>query len=183
MDFEGYMDAPPSFVGIYFQGEFRQIVLTENLKGCEGHSGVVFQPLREFLSESISLAVMHNVKICGFTTREMEVFLEAGLPEIENHYFNVHKALKKWFNQNHHATRPRPFSLDKILEFFNYPLKSYGFQQATQRIRSMETQLIRHNQDFTKVTPVTKSKWTRVLNYNRQDVEGMMFALKSASIV
>ena len=70
-----------------------------------------------------------------------------------------------------------------ILEFFNYPLKFYGFQQATQRIRAMETQLIRHNQDFMKVTPVTKSKWTKVLNYNRQDVEGMMFALKAANIV
>jgi len=178
IDFEGKMDSPPSFVGILFAGEFKQIILTDTLLGCVGPTKVTYQPLKEFLQETLDLADKHQTKICAFSTLERDVFLKNGIPEIEKYYFNAHKELKKWFNVNQRDKRPRPFSLSNVLLFFEYPLVSYGDRQATQRISAMERALKTHEQNYAKVTPVVKGKWTKVLNYNKQDVEGMKFALE-----
>jgi len=178
IDFEGKMNLPPSFVGILFAGEFKQIILTDTLLGCVGPTRVTYQPLKEFLQETLDLADKHQTKICAFSTLERDVFLKNGIPEIEKYYFNAHKELKKWFKVNQRDIRPRPFSLSNVLLFFEYPLVSYGDRQATQRISAMERALKTHEQNYAKVTPVVKGKWTKVLNYNKQDVEGMKFALE-----
>ncbi|MBM3419052.1 MAG: hypothetical protein FJY17_09070 [Bacteroidetes bacterium] len=182
IDFEGKMNSLPSFVGILFAGEFRQIVLTDTLLGCVGPTKVTYQPLKEFLQETLDLAEKHQTKICAFSTLERDVFVEQGYQEIENYYCNAHKVLKKWFNVNQHNNRPRPFSLSNVLLFFQYPLVSYGYQKASKRIKDMEDALRIHKQNYANVTHVVKAKWTKVLNYNKQDVEGMKFALERIHI-
>ena len=172
------MNSLPSFVGIHFAGEFRQIVLTDTLLGCVGPTKVTYQPLMEFLQETLDLAEKHQTKICAFSTLERDVFVEQGYHEIEKYYYNAHKVLKEWFKVNQRNNRPRPFSLTNVLLFFEYPLVSYGDRQATQRIIAMERALKTHKQNYANVTPVVKGKWTKVLNYNKQDVEGMKFALE-----
>ena len=146
IDFEGKMNLPPSFVGILFAGEFKQIILTDTLLGCVGPTKVTYQPLKEFLQETLDLADKHQTKICAFSTLERDVFLKNGIPEIEKYYFNAHKELKKWFNVNHRDKRPRPFSLSNVLLFFEYPLVSYGYRKASKRIKDMEDALRTHNQ-------------------------------------
>jgi hypothetical protein len=183
LDFEGFMDSPPSLAGVLYQGNFQQVVLTESLKGCEGYSDLRYLPIDDFFQKLMDSVVQRNLVIVAYTSREMSVFEEFGYSEIKDHYYDAHKVLKKWFNQNHHKERPRPFDLYSVLNFFNYPLKSYGNRQTTQRIRYMEDQLARHQGDFTKATPVAKQKWSKVLNYNRQDVEGMLFALNKIGLI
>jgi hypothetical protein len=86
IDFEGKMDSPPSFVGILFADEFKQIILTDTLLGCVGPTKVTYQPLKEFLQETLALAEKHQTKICAFSTLERDVFLKNGIPEIEKYY-------------------------------------------------------------------------------------------------
>ncbi len=183
LDFEGFIDAPPSLAGLLYQGNFQQIVLTESLQGCEGHSNLTYLTIEDFFERLMEKVVNQDLMIVAYTSREMSVFEEYGYSEIQDHYYDAHKVLKKWFNKNHYDSRPRPFDLYSVLKYFEFPLKNYGNRQTTQRIRYMEDQLVRHDGDFTKVTPVAKQKWSKVLNYNKQDVEGMFYALGKAGFL
>lgn len=78
------MNSPPSFVGILFAGEFKQIILTDTLLGCVGPTKVTYQPLKEFLQETLDLADKHQTKICAFSTLEKDVFLKMGFLKLKN---------------------------------------------------------------------------------------------------
>jgi hypothetical protein len=183
LDFEGYIDAPPSLGGVLFNGVFQQFVLTDVLSGTTHDGRVDYLSIEEFLQFWSKFIIENDLILVGYTSRELSVFEDYGHDQMKHHYYDAHKVLKKWINRNHYKDRPDKFDLESVLIFFDYPLKKFGNRQTTQRIRHMEQQLIRLNQDFTSITPVAKQKWTKVLNYNKQDVEGMLFALDKAGLV
>lgn len=183
LDFEGLIDQPPSMAGALVGEKFLQFTLIDDLQGGANAEHVLHMQLSEFLEFILKYAKTKNCLIVGFTNRELDVFLERGFSDAEKYYYNAHKALKKWFNKNHYQDRPRPFALKAILEFWDYPLKSYGQRQTTQRIEHVRKQLIRNEQDFSQLTAVAKQKWTKVLNYNKQDVLGLKFAMDKAGLL
>ena len=183
IDFEGFIGKPPSIVGELKNNNFKVYVFSETLQGIPDHKcekceiSIVHMDLRTYLDNLIYECEANNKKIVAFSIRELDVFKECYINEIEKYYINAHKEIKKWFKENK-LQRPRPFSLDNLMSYWEYPTREFGNRQTTQRIRSTEQQLVVKRNDFTKITNTVKIKWSKVLHYNRQDVEGLQFVFK-----
>ena len=183
IDFEGFIEKPPSIVGELKNNNFKVYVFSETLQGIPDHMcekceiNIFHMDLRTYLDNLIYECKANKKKIVAFSTRELDVFKECNINEIEKYYINAHKEIKKWFKENK-LQRPRPFSLDNLMSYWEYPTKEFGNRQTTQRIRSTEQQLVVKRNDFSKITKTVKIKWSKVLHYNRQDVEGLQFVFE-----
>jgi hypothetical protein len=182
IDFEGFIGKPPSFVGVWDNGTYTIIILDKNMIGVTDQKNVVFMDLQSFLEETASFCRKENKKLIGYSNKELEVFKEFGV-DISDIYYNPIKNLKKWFYKKQYKL-PKPFALNDVLKVLEYPKYRYfGDKQTTQRIKHVTTQLIRSNQNFQDLTPVAKSKWTKLQKYNNQDVVGLLWTLEHSQLV
>lgn len=188
IDFEGLIHEDPSLVGVWSDEKFRLVILDPRLSGIlqsplAHEIPISFQTLTDFLNHIIHRASVENKKIVAFSEREKLVFESKDL-DVAAHYWNAHKDLKKWFIQHDGVNRPKPFTLDSILRYFSYPsYTDYGHKQATQRIVRVRNMLETRGQSYSKLTAVVKSKCTKLLRYNQQDVEGLVFALEQTGLI
>jgi hypothetical protein len=180
IDFEGFIGKPQSIVGELKNNNFKVYVFSETLQGIPDHKcekceiSIVHMDLRTYLDNLIHECKANNKKIVAYSTRELDVFKECNVNEIEKYYINAHKEIKKWFSKNSIA-KPKPFSLENLLSQWEFPTNNYGERKTTRRIRNVESGLKTHQNDFSNITTYAKSQWTKVLHYNRQDVEGLEF--------
>jgi hypothetical protein len=180
IDFEGFIGKPPSIVGELKNNNFKVYVFSETLQGIPNHKcekceiSIVHMDLRTYLDNLIHECKENNKKIVAFSERELKVFKAYNLDEIEKYYVNAHREIKTWFRKDR-IPKPKPFSLNNLLTYWEYPTTEFGNRQTTQRIRSTEQQLAVRENDFSKLTNTVKIKWSKVMHYNRQDVEGLKF--------
>ena len=180
IDFEGFIEKPPSLVGELKNNNFKVYIFSETLQGIPIHEcrdckiNIVHTDLRTYLDNLIHECKTNNKKIVAFSERESNVFKEFNINEIEKYYINAHKEIKKWFKDNK-LQRPRPFSLNNLMAQWAYPARNYGNRQTTHRIKNVEERLKTNKNDFSKITNTAKTQWSKVLHYNRQDVEGLEF--------
>ena len=183
LDFEGFIDKPPSLVGIWHNGIFKTVVFDEDLSGVTVFPDVELANISSCLKEIMKFCVEHNCKIVGYSERELNVFADYNL-DITELYFDARKELKRWYFERKLPNRPKPFALKSVLIHMGYPdYQSFGNRQTTQRIASVKIQLINKNQDYSALTPTVKGKWTKVLKYNKQDVIGLLWALENANLI
>ncbi len=188
IDFEGLIKEDPAIVGVWSDEKYRLVVLDPRLIGILqsplAHKiPTSFQSIADFLEHTLQRVRKENKKIVAFSDREKHVFESRDL-DVTSHYWNAHKDLKKWFKENDPVNRPRPFALDSILRYFSYPSHTdYGEKQATQRLVHVRNMLETHGQVYSKLTNVAKSKCTKLIHYNQQDVEGLLFALERCRLI
>jgi hypothetical protein len=75
--------------------------------------------------------------------------------------------------------RPLGDAISDLLKKVNPRPLHLGSQQATQRIKSVRDMLIRRGK-YELLTSVVKGKWTKVLDHNRHDVQGMRKLIERA---
>jgi len=186
IDFEGLIKEDPAIVGVWSDKKFKLVVHDQRLIGIlqsplAQEISISFQTITDFLEQTLQRVRKENKKIVAFSDREKHVFESKNL-DVTGHYWNAHKDLKKWFKKNDPVNRPKPFALDSILRYFSYPSHTdYGEKQATQRIVHVRNMLETRGQNYSKLTNVAKSKCTKLIRYNQQDVEGLIFALEKSS--
>ena len=73
----------------------------------------------------------------------------------------------------------KTWSLTTILKLFNYSElgTGYGSGKVTNRIKAIQNGL-RARGTYEDLTLTQKSKWTKLQNHNRVDVEGMLFLVE-----
>jgi hypothetical protein len=180
IDFEGFMEKPPSLIGEFKNNKFTTYIFSETLIGIPNHEckncsiNIIHIDLSTYLKNLITECKENNKKIVAFSERELKVFKAYNLDEIEKYYVNAHREIKTWFRKDR-IPKPKPFSLNNLLTYWEYPTTEFGNRQTTQRIRSTEQQLAVRENDFSKLTNTVKIKWSKVMHYNRQDVEGLKF--------
>jgi hypothetical protein len=186
IDFEGFKGQPPSMVGIWEQypdrqtPDFRVLILDPELAGLEKlkFPRAEFQPIKTFMRRISNKCIEFNKKIIAYSTHEKNKFEESGY-DIQEHYVNARRKVASWFYHNEPEDRPRPLGLKPVLEYFHYPnLVDYGTHKVTDKIRRIRTQLIRHNQDPTKLSPRALQDWKDLVAYNEQDVRGLVFVME-----
>lgn len=183
IDFEGFIGKPPSLVGVYHHDlGFKTIIHDESLVGTTIFEGTEFLDIESFIQSMSNFCRENKYTIIGYSQRELQVFQDFGF-DISEIYFNARKELKKWYNRIGRL-KPEPFSLDSVIKDLGYPnYQNFGKQQTTQRINHVRNQLILRNQDFQALTPTAKSKWTKVIKYNMQDVISVFWALETANSI
>jgi hypothetical protein len=186
IDFEGFKGQPPSMVGIWEQypdrqtPDFRVLILDPELAGLEKlkFPRAEYQPIKTFMRRISNKCIVFNKKIIAYSTHEKNKFEESGY-YIQEHYVNARRKVASWFYHNKPEDRPRPLGLKPVLEYFHYPnLVDYGTHKVTDKIRRIRTQLIRHNQDPTKLSPRALQDWKDLVAYNEQDVRGLVFVME-----
>jgi len=188
LDFEGLIKEDPAIVGVWSDEKFRMVVLDPRLIGMiqsplAHEIPISFQSINDFLEHTIRRVRKENKTIVAFSEREKHVFESQDL-DVTDCYWNAHKNLKNWFKQKDSVNRPRPFTLDSILRYFSYPsYTDYGEKQATQRIVYVRNMLESRGQNYSNLTHVAKSKCTKLIRYNQQDVNGLVFALEQAGLI
>ena len=197
IDFEGTAIDPPSFLGITWVSgggnqRFIQIVLEKTLwPADEAKSPRVGGNC--FIGEWRDLTVLRKLseeqgrKIFAWSTHEA-TSLEEHVSGTDGKWFgeNVINAIpigKAWKRKHHPESvfqkdPKNPWlgknNLSKYLKLIDYHVpKAFGPGNAAQQSKYVKKMLEKKLGDYSKLTPVAKAKWTKVLKHNWYDCDGL----------
>ena len=201
LDFEGFMNEPPTFVGYLFNSKFTQVIFDETFLLIAKEKGLKFQKYDEFCIEILKTSNQSGQPITAWSEREKEALDKFDIPY---RYCNLRKEVKTliekdkrlkakhrdmpeyWkyarytragrLNPARNHNKCKTWSLTTILKLFNYSElgTGYGSGKVTSRIRDIQSGL-KARGTYEDLTLTQKSKWTKLQNHNRVDVEGMQF--------
>ena len=101
IDFEGFMDRPPSLVGTLIDNYYRCTVFTDvdpALVIAADATGCVKTRLRAFLNGLLRFAIKEGRHIAAYSERERNVFRDLGLGYLSNspRFINIRPPAKRW---------------------------------------------------------------------------------------
>ena len=198
LDFEGDTKGNFFLAGFQINGKFGQVVLDERLIGLADFRNLPRSDIRTFLEEICSHS--GSVKIYGYSMHEREVF--ASFPQSANrsldrfHYVNLLKAAKSWIYKckkeefgalppfrkgaNEYQAKTLKNSLASVMRLTNFPSRSdYAPGKTTKRFNMGIKGLVRHSQDYDKLTASQKRDLTQALDHNKYDVEALVVLLSA----
>ena len=184
IDFEKTEKDPPAILGVYYPTAnfFCQYVLTSDLRSAADakQDRCQFSPLREVVHYLLELANDPLVRIVAWSSHELDVIRRySNLPEedwnrLVSQYRDGRATGKKWKRT---WKRSHQFKGNALKDYFSaagYKVpRIYGSRQAAQRIRHVQNQLLRRGGDYAALTTTAKGKWTKLLNYNKDDCYGL----------
>jgi len=185
IDFEGYKDQPPVFAGVWEDGHFRVVILDERFKALVklGHPLVKYQSIKTFLLRMHRRALVHQKYLVGYSEHESTVFADC-YGDISEVYLNARMPLSRWFTLNDRENRPNPFGLKDLMKYFEYKAyKEYPHKGVTTILSQVLKQLMKHEGDVQRLTPPAASRWKELLDYNKQDVMGLMYVMNRAKLL
>jgi hypothetical protein len=173
IDFEGFEAREPSLIGISIDSHFEQVILSIALRSAAKAKGLVTRDGKEYLNELFNLAIKEDRKIVAFSSHEKEQCQKWYGLNISEVYVNANLVAKAWYRKTYPATREKITGLKDYLKLIGVYRGDYlGVRQTTQRIKAVEDMLERKGA-YELLTPVNKAKWTKLLEHNKIDVEGM----------
>ena len=165
LDYEGFIGRRPSLAGLLLHGQFRQYTFEAVLEPLANDLNVEYVSWPDWVAYLMQLRAKGYLAV-GYSMHEAEVSPELG--PAEEWYRNAHRYLKRhviWPE----GRRPRKWDLQSLATHCGMTTVNYGTKQATQRLR-YALQFATKYGTAKKFTPTAKAKWTKLLNYNRQDV-------------
>ena len=175
IDFEGFKDKPPAIIGLFIDGNFKQVVLDSDFKHAARAKGLPVEDLHQVVERLKADCEQEGRCIIPLSTYELSLIERVCSIDISRYYKNGLAIAKRWrwhFHPNIELTRN---SLD---EFLSLPGVDYevpvhlGKGNATKRLQAVASGL-RHHDEYARLTTVQKGKWTKLLDYNRHDVLGL----------
>ena len=192
LDFEGFQKGPPVLAGVRVDGQWSATVFGDvapSLVPPARAKGIRVTALDDFLRETIDQAVAEDRLVTGFSTREFQVFQDRGVESgrLRPRFVNLLPLGRRWRRETHpevdakvkasRARRKRAgrwvggrgntlFDFASLLEAPR--CRSYGKGCTTSRLKHVMTQIATRG-EFSRLTPVAKGKWTRVLQHNEAD--------------
>ena len=175
LDFEGFKGKPPAIAGICVENDFHQIVLDSTLRSAAEAKNLNCESFCEFVRCLMEECERDNRFIIAFSSHEMSVIQRDCGIDVSRRYKNGLRIAKRWKWHYHRDIRLDHNSLDQFLELpgvdYEVP-KHLGKGNATSRLKAVVAGLARSD-DYAKLTPTQKGKWTKLLDYNRHDVLGL----------
>lgn len=184
IDFEGNLAGDLYMVGTLSDEGFEQIILHPGLTGAATHHGLRFLTLEAFLEE---LSLFNT--IIAYSEHELELLHQHGWkPQNKKpaYYINLNKAAKKWINTLHREefhsletylpNNPNAHknSLASRMRLTDFPpKKSYSPGFTTSRFNSAIDALALRNGDYSALTRVQKTKFTKAMKHNEYDVKAL----------
>lgn len=181
IDFEGFVELTPSLLGIRIESNLTQVVLDPNLHLAAQAKELPCAGLRETIEELITRCRQERRLIIGYSQHEKLVIKQYAEIDLTGHYRDARMIAKRWKNKLHHGHPLPGWGLKDFLIFINYARGAHlGEQKSTSRLKAVGDMLAK-KQDYQRLTPVAKAKWTKLLEHNQIDCEGMQaLVLKAA---
>ena len=198
LDFEGDTKGNFFLAGYQSNEKFEQVILDKRLIGLGNFRNLRQSDISTFIEEICSYP--GSVKIYGFSMHEREIF--SSFPQSVTNssdrfqYVNLLKAAKSWINKckkeefnalppfrkgvNEYQAKRLKNSLASIMRLTNFPSRSdYAPGKTTKRFNMGIKGLIRHSQNYNKLTASQKRDLTQALKHNKYDVEALGILLSS----
>ena len=173
IDFEGFEAREPSLIGVSIDSHFEQVILSISLRSAAKAKGLAIRDGKEYLNELFNLAIKENRKIVAFSSHEKEQCHKWYGLNISQVYVNANLISKAWYRKTYPLPREKITGLKDYLKLIGVYRGDYlGVRQTTQRIKAVEDMLERKG-EYELLTRVNKAKWTKLLEHNKIDVEGM----------
>ena len=196
LDFEG--DASGNFflVGAEENGHFYQVVLDKRLAGLANAKGLSQSSIEEFVA---GMCARSDVTyICGYSMHERDVIKavlkDSGINTQQLRYVNLLKAAKSWINfcrrdefdalppfrigANEFQAKRLIYSLASVMRLTNFRSSAdYAPGRTTKRFNMGIRGLVRHDQNYEKLTPSQKRDLTQALKHNEFDVRALSHLL------
>ena len=173
IDFEGFEAREPSLIGVSIDSHFEQVILSISLRSAAKAKGLAIRDGKEYLNELFNLAIKENRKIVAFSSHEKEQCHKWYGLNISQVYVNANLIAKAWYRKTYPLPREKITGLKDYLKLIGVYRGDYlGVRQTTQRIKAVEDMLERKG-EYELLTRVNKAKWTKLLEHNKIDVEGM----------
>ena len=176
IDFEGPKIGAPELVGYLKNGHFKTIFLNETFKTCMPRYSADCMSLEDFTQQILHDINVESRFIIGYTPREADVLLGYLQGSPAHWYKDAHKYFKK--NVFHRkANKPEDWSLDGILKFYNIHKTFYGDRKISSYIQYAKKDL-QKKEDFSSITKASKTKLSKAVNYNKEDVNCLFRAIE-----
>lgn len=188
IDFEGFMDRPPSLVGTFIDDYYRCTVFTDvdpALAIAADATGCTKTRLRPFLSGLLRFAIKEGRHIAAYSERERNVFLDLGLGDLSNspRFINIRPPAKRWRRRVHPDAARTTVRIkmvkgykvkvgNRLIDFM--PLldqsipSTHAAGKTTSRLRHVIKQLNTRG-SYAALTPTAKRKWTNLIKHNQRD--------------
>ena len=196
IDFEGTAVDPPSFLGAaWVDGDdcfFIQFVIEETLwpaaRAKAAMSDRIVEPATwDSLSQLKTLAESENRMLIAFTEHESKTLHEyvsgAAGAWFGSNVVNALPIAKAWkrrtfpdvvFEKDPKKPWKGKHQLDRYFKLIKYDVPTaFGPDNSAQRIRAVRDMLARKNGDYTALTATVKGKWTKALQHNWHDCNGL----------
>lgn len=178
IDFEGFEDHPPSFIGVLVDGNFEQIILDERLSLAAQAKGLAVKSGTGVIGSLLKKATDEGRRIVAYSQHEKQVCLKHYGIDLSPVYADARFIAKKWRTRALSMIEPKPRSLKDYLTIIGYERGAYlGDKQSTQRIRAVQEMLLKKG-NYADLTATVKAKWSKVLEHNSIDVMGMEALVK-----
>ena len=183
IDFEGFEEISPTFVGIRIENTFQQLVFDTDLEQAARFHNLTVVDGKTFIHSLIAKARSENRRLVGFSSHEKTVIKEFFQSDISDLYADA-RLMGKFLRRT--ALRDldkKPKDLTGYLNALGYQKKDSAIKKTTSRIRAVKTMLaakqLKYGElAFENCTPTVKAKWTKVLRHNDDDVNGMAFLVQ-----
>ena len=196
IDFEGTAVDPPSFLGAaWADGDdrfFVQFVIEQALwpaarAKADMPDRIVEPSTWNNLTQLRALAETENRLVIAYTEHESQslrenVDGEAGV-WFGSNVINALPIAKAWkrlafpdvvFKKDPKRPMRGKHQLDRYFKLIGYDVpKAFGPDNSAQRIRATREMLTRKNGDYAALTPTVKAKWTKALQHNWHECDGL----------
>lgn len=173
IDFEGYAERPPSLLGIQIDDRLEQVVLDPRLAEAGRAKGLRISELPIEARRLIEDCQKHNRRIVAFSQHELNVIAEYGGVDVGDFYADARKIARRWKAKCYPSAVDSCKTLKEYLEFIEYPRGAHlGLRKTTSRLSAVADMLEKRH-EYAELTAVVKAKWTKLLDHNGIDCDGM----------
>jgi hypothetical protein len=173
LDFEGFVESPPSLAGIRCENDFHQVVFDDALEPAAAAKGLHLALVDNFLRELLHRCRREDRRLVAFSQHEKNVATLWADVDLASVYCDGRKVAKRWVNRAGRGAELKEWGLKDLLRFISFERPTYlGAQQATQRLGYVRAMLIKRGR-YERLTPTAKGKWTKLLAHNKIDCDGL----------
>lgn len=182
IDFEGFENSGPSLVGILVDNTFTQVVFESSLRNAAKAKNCAVSDICTTIKELINKCSEEDRLLIAYTEHEYDVIKTYCDSDVSLIYANAHLIAKHWKRKLYPDKPIDDWGLKSFLRFIDFERKDYlRYQKSTSRLNAVMDMLSRKD-SYEDLTATVKAKWTKLLDHNRIDCEGMKaVTLKAAN--
>ena len=183
IDLEGFVDQPPSVLGVLIESEFKQWVLDPALKEAAKAKNLPVTTFVTVIELLVDRAKKENRKIFAYSSHELTAIRKFTSSEAEvlPLYRDGRKIAKRWFNTTHYGEPLDGRSLKDFMKFLGDPAPThFGHMKATKKLKYVRDMLAQRN-TYDALTSTAKRHWTNLLKYNQWDCHALQKLMTKAA--
>lgn len=180
IDFEGFPERAPHWIGVLIDDRYQSIVLDPELALAAEAKQLPVMGLEDVVESLLRQSVQEDRYIVGFSYHEKDTILKYAGIDISHRYRDAHKVAKTWANRLR-GDKPANWELVTFLKFIGFEYTNYGQTLVTKWLRAV-IGMSNKKGSLEACTPTVKAHWSKLLKYNEQDCRGtkalMLHALR-----